>query len=184
MPGDKPNSTSSRKKVVVNQIDGGVLKGYVDSISYLGERGAEILDRDGHLQIIPLENIKGIYFVRDFEGDSGRQERKIFSSRPRLAGVWIRMIFKDNEVMEGLMANDLLAVEPSGFLVTPPDYYSNNLRVFVPRTALEAVEVLGVISDESARRTAQRTRRAVRKSPEESPQIGLFPPAADEPPAK
>jgi hypothetical protein len=91
------------------------------------------------------------------------------------------MIFKDKEVMEGLMANDLLAVEPSGFLVTPPDYYSNNVRVFVPRTALEAVEVLGVISDESARRTAQRTRRAARKPAVETRQIGLFPPADESP---
>jgi hypothetical protein len=85
------------------------------------------------------------------------------------------MTFKDNEVMEGLLSNDLLAVDASGFMVTPPDFYSNNLRVFVPKSALGAVEALGVISDESARRAAQRTRRRPAKPVAESPQIGLFP---------
>jgi hypothetical protein len=76
--------------------------------------------------------------------------------------------------MEGLMTNDLLEVDGSGFLFTPPDYYANNLRVFVPRGALGSVEVLGVISDLSARRAAQRAKRPPRKPPEESRQIGLF----------
>jgi len=179
MPVGKVSQISTRKKVVLRQLDGGIVKGYVESGSYLGPNGAEILDREGHLVTVPLETIKGIYFVRDFEGDPTRNERKVFSSRPRLSGLWIRMSFKDNEVMEGLMTNDLLAVESSGFLVTPPDFYSNNLRVFIPRTALGAVEVLGVISDESARRSAQRTRRVPRKLPEESRQIQLFPPPGE-----
>ncbi len=173
---DKPTSTPSRKKVVLRQLDGVVVKGYVDPGGFLGPEGVEVLDREGHLIVISLKAIKGIFFVRDFDGDSSRQERKVFSSRPRMSGVWIRMRFKDEEVLEGLMANDLLAVEPSGFMVTPPDFYSNNLRVFAPRTALVSVEVLGVISDESARRAAQRGRRAGAKPSEESEQIGLFPP--------
>jgi hypothetical protein len=136
--------------------------------------GAEVLDREGHVVTVPLDSIKGIYFVRDFEGDPNHQERKVFNTRPRISGIWIRMTFKDNEVMEGLMTNDLLEVDGSGFLFTPPDYYANNLRVFVPRGALGSVEVLGVISDLSARRAAQRAKRPPRKPPEESRQIGLF----------
>jgi hypothetical protein len=175
MPSEKAIQTSTRKKVVVHYLDGSMLKGYVESGSFLVPRGAEILDREGHLATIPLESVKGIYFVRDFEGHDKRQERKVFSSRPRITGIWIRMAFKDNEVMEGLLSNDLLAVDASGFMVTPPDFYSNNLRVFVPKSALGAVEALGVISDESARRAAQRTRRRPAKPAAESPQIGLFP---------
>jgi len=173
MPTEKASQTSTRKKVVVHYLDGSTLKGYVESASFLGSNGAEILDREGHLVTVPLESVKGIYFIRDFEGDARRQERKVFSSRPRITGIWIRMTFKDNEVMEGILSNDLLGLDPAGFMVTPPDFYSNNLRVFVPRAALEVVEALGVISDESARRAAQRTRRPPAKP--ESPQIGLFP---------
>jgi Family of unknown function (DUF6982) len=171
------NSSSTRKKVVVRQLNGALVKGYVDSVSFLGPGGAEVLDREGHLVNIRLEDIKGIYFVRDFEGDPNRQERKVFNTRPRVSGIWVRLTFKDNEVMEGLLANNLLEVEPQGFMITPPDFYANNLRIFVPRNALEIVEVLGVITEESARKAAQRAKRPAKKTTEASRQIGLFPPA-------
>jgi len=171
------NSSSTRKKVVVRQLDGGLVKGYVDSGSFLSSNGAEVLDREGHLITLRLDSIKGIYFVRDFEGDPSRQERKVFNTRPRVSGIWVRLNFKDSEVMEGLLVNDLLEVEPEGFMITPPDFYANNLRIFVPRNALGTVEVLGVITEESARKAAQRAKRPPKKPTEESRQIGLFPPA-------
>jgi hypothetical protein len=174
-------SSSTRKKVVVRRLDGDSIKGYVDSGSFLGPEGARVLDREGRLTSVPLENIKGIYFVRDFEGDPDRAERKVFLSRPRLSGIWIRMTFKDNEVMDGLMANNLLESHPSGFLVTPPDFSSNNLRIFVPRAALGSVEVLGVISNGSARRAIDRARRRAPKAAPEGAQISLFPPASESP---
>ena len=163
--------------MVVRQLDGGLVKGYVDPGSFLSSNGAEVLDREGHLVTISLKVIKGIYFVRDFEGDPSRQERKVFNTRPRVSGIWVRLNFKDSEILEGLLVNDLLEVEPEGFMITPPDYYANNLRIFVPRSALGAVEVLGVISEESARKAAQRAKRPPKKPAEESRQIGLFPPA-------
>jgi hypothetical protein len=172
-------SSSTRKKVVVRKLDGDSVKGYVDSGSPIGPEGARLLDRDGRLTIVPLDAIKGIYFVRDFEGDPDRPERKVFLSRPRLSGIWIRMTFKDNEVMEGLMANNLLESDSSGFLVMPPDFSSNNLKVFVPRAALGSVEVLGVISDGSARRALDRARRPRAKVADKSAQIDLFAPAGE-----
>jgi hypothetical protein len=49
--------------------------------------------------------------------------------------------------------------------VIPPDPYSNNQRVFVPRTALRSAEVLGVVGSPLRKRRA----RAAAKE-----QIGLF----------
>ena len=177
MPISPANSSSTRKKVVVRQLDGGLVKGYVDAGSFITSEGAEVLDREGHLVNISLDSIKGIYFVCDFEGDPNRQERKVFNTRPRIGGIWVRLRFKDSETMEGLLANNLLEVEPQGFMITPPDYYANNLRIFVPRNALGEVEVLGVITDESARKAAQRAKRPPKRSAGESRQIRLFPPA-------
>ena len=122
MPSSSSNSSSTRKKVVVRQLDGVLIKGFVDPGAYLTESSSEVIDREGHLLNIPLESIKGIYFVRDFEGDPNRQERKVFNTRPRISGVWIRMTFKDSEVMEGLLANELLEVEPQGFMITTPAF--------------------------------------------------------------
>ncbi|MBZ5515654.1 MAG: hypothetical protein LAN62_12600 [Acidobacteriia bacterium] len=174
-------SSSTRKKVVVRKLDGEAIKGYVDSVGCLGLRGVEVLDREGRMISVPLETIRAVYFVRDFDGGLDRSERRVFLSRPRLGGIWIRMTFKDHEVMDGIMANNLLEFDSSGFLVTPPDFTSNNVRVFVPRAALETVEVLGVISDGSARRAAGRVRRLGAKRAPEGAQFDLFPAERESP---
>jgi hypothetical protein len=83
------------------------------------------------------------------------------------------MTFKDTEVLEALLANNLLELDPLGYLVTPPDVYSNNLRIFIPRTALTGMEVLGVISDGVVRRMSQRAAQA-RIMSASGQQIGLF----------
>ena len=57
----------------------------------------------------------------------------------------MRLRFKDNEVLEGLMPADLTQTLPEGYLVNPPDQRSNTQRIFVPRTALESLTVLAVI---------------------------------------
>jgi len=165
--------SSTRKKVVVRKVDKELVKGYVDSEQFLGDESVEMLDVQGRVLTIPLDQIKGIYFVREFEGQPDRPERKIFLSRPRLAGLWVRMTFKDSEVLDGLMSENLLALQPHGFLVAPPDVYSNNLKIFVPRTALASFEVLDVISN-GARRPYRQIRRTRVPPPAASAQIGLF----------
>jgi hypothetical protein len=43
------------------------------------------------------------------------------------------------------MPNDLSLTTAEGFLINPPDLRSNVQRMFVPRTALESLNVLAVI---------------------------------------
>ena len=166
--------------MVIRKLDKGLIKGFLDPKGYLASE-IEVLDRDGRLVHIPMSEIKGVFFVRDFEGNPDRAERKVFRSRPRLAGLWVRMTFKDSEVLEALLPNNLLEVDPLGYLVTPPDVYSNNLRIFIPRTALTEMEVLGVISDGVVRRMSQRAAQA-RVTATGQQQFGLF--AATNPPEK
>jgi hypothetical protein len=168
----KNGSPSTRKRVVIRKLDKGLIKGFLDPNGYLAV-DLEVLDREGRLVHIPLSEVKGVFFVRDFDGNPDRAERKVFRSRPRLAGLWVRMTFKDKEVLEALLPNDLLETDPLGYLVTPPDVYSNNLRIFIPRTALIAMEVLGVISDGVVRRMSQRAAQA-RATATGDQQFGLF----------
>jgi hypothetical protein len=171
------NHKSTYKKVVVRRLDHGLIKGFVDSASYLGPNGVEMLDREGRTVVIPLPEIKGVFFVRDFDGNPQRSERKLFQSRPRLAGLWVQMTFKDKEVLEGLLPSDLMELSPEGFLVTPADLYSNNLKVFVPRTALSEINVLGVISDGRLKRLSQKRSGLPGGTATAERQIGLFPPS-------
>jgi len=168
----KNGPSSTRKRVVVRKLDKGLIKGFVDPNGYLASE-IEVLDRDGRLIHVPMSTVKGVFFVRDFDGNPDRAERKVFRSRPRLAGLWVRMTFKDSEVLEALLPNNLLEVDPLGYLVTPPDVYSNNLRIFIPRTALTEMEVLGVISDGVVRRMSQRAAQA-RVVATGDQQFGLF----------
>jgi hypothetical protein len=172
----KGKRSSTHKRVVIRKLDKGLVKGFVDPTTYLSSNGIEVLDRDGHLVSIPLEEVKGLFFVREFDGNPQHAERKVFHSRPRLGGLWVRMTFKDNEVLEGLVPNNLLEIGPSGFFVTPPDLYSNNLKMFIPRSALTGMQVLGVIADGRARRLSQEAGATRAKVADASRQIGLFSP--------
>jgi hypothetical protein len=98
-----------------------------------------------------LSEVKGVFFVREF-GDSESLQRKTFTSRPRTEGLWVRLRFRDGEMLEGLMPNDLTQVTPDGFFLNPPDSRSNTQRIFVPRSAVAELTVLAVIGSQARRR--------------------------------
>ncbi len=135
-------------------MDRDSIHGYVSPANFVNEGKLELLNTSGNVVAIDLKDIKGVYFVREF-GDSDTFSRKTFTSRPRTEGLWVRLKFKDNEVLEGMMPNDLSLTTAEGFLVNPPDLRSNTQRIFVPRTALESLTVLAVIG------AARRRRRGV-----------------------
>lgn len=144
---------STNKKVVIRRFDREPLAGYVNPQTYLARGGVELLSLNGKYVVVPLEEIKSVDFVREFEG-AGEPDQLVFRSRPKAAGLWVRLYFRDGEQMEGLLPNNLLLCEPAGFTVVPPNPNSRRQRVFVPRAALTQVQVLGVIG--SPRREERR----------------------------
>jgi len=129
--------------VVVRRFDRESLSGFVNPFSYLQPTSIEFLKPDGALVVLPYEEIKSVSFVRDF--DAGEEPARIFMTRPKLEGLWVRMVFRDGEVLDGVLPNNLLVWEIAGYTVTPPEPDSNNQRVFVPRAALKSIQVLGVV---------------------------------------
>ena len=121
--------------------------------------------------------MKCVYFVREFQTPF-QPERKVFFSRPKLDGLWVRLRFRDEDIMEGLIGNDLLDLLDCGVQITPPDLHGNNLRIYIPRSALlEEVKVLGVVG--AARRTPQAP--APSRNPNSSPnefKVAFFDPPA------
>jgi len=143
---------STHKKVVVRKMDRDSINGYVAPANFVHEGKLELLNTAGNVVSIDLRDIKGVYFVREF-GDSESPSRKTFTSRPRTEGLWVRIRFKDNEVMEGMMPNDLMQNTSDGYLINPPDLRSKTQRILVPRPALESLIVLAVIGATRRRRT-------------------------------
>jgi hypothetical protein len=151
---------STHKKVIVRKMDRDSVSGYVSPAQFGNEGKLELLNTAGTVIAMDLREIKGVYFVREF-GDSESLTRKTFTSRPRSEGLWVRLRFKDSEILEGLMPADLTQTTPEGFFVNPPDQRANTQRIFVPRTALESLTVLAVIGAARHQRRATEDQRQV-----------------------
>jgi hypothetical protein len=157
-------AASTTKKALVRRFDRETLQGYIHPVSFLQPEGLELLSEEGNISRIPYDEIKTIAFVREFDVPA-ELERRTFQTRPKMAGLWVNLRFRDGESLEGVMPNNLLQVEHYGFTIIPPDPYSNQQRIFAPRAALVGVEVLGVIGSPLNRRKAK---------PAPKEQIGLF----------
>lgn len=136
---------STNKKVLIARFDRESLSGFVNPQSYLLADGLELLTQEGTVSIIPYADVKLVCFVRDFQQGEPRKELRLFTTRPKMEGLWIRMRFRDGDSMDGVLSNNLLQLDSQGFSVIPPDPGFQNQRVFVPKTALSAIQVLGVV---------------------------------------
>jgi len=152
--------TSTHKKVVVRFLNRSVLRGYLNPTKIGEEETVELLTREGEQRNFTLKEVRSIYFVREF-ADDYEPERKAFLSRPKMDGLWVRLKFRDEDTIEGVVPNDLLSLLDRGVQITPPDLHGTTLRIFIPRTALTEMMVLGVVG-------------IARRKPAALPQPGLF----------
>lgn len=135
---------STHKKVVIELLEKKLLRGYLNPARLPKAEVVDLLTPEGAHEEVPLEKVRAIYFVQNLEEEI-EMERKSFLSRPKLDGLWVRLRFRDGESLEGVIPNDLLGFQDNGLQMTPPDFNSNTDRIFVPRTALTELTVLGVV---------------------------------------
>jgi hypothetical protein len=135
---------STHKKVIVELSDRKTIHGYLNPSRLQLTEPLDLLTVEGEHHSLLLKDIRAVYFVREFTVDY-EPERKAFLSRPKLDGLWVRLRFHDNEILEGIITNDLLAFLDSGVQITPPDLNGTTVRIFVPRAALAEMSVLGVV---------------------------------------
>jgi hypothetical protein len=157
-------AASTTKKAIVRRFQREPLSGFLNPVAFLQPGGVELLSAEGSIVTIPYEEVKTVSFVREFE-PVDEHERQVFQTRPKMPGLWVSLKLRDGEVMEGILPNNLLQIETHGFVVVPPDPYGNRQRVFVPRSALLSVEVLGVVGSPLKKRKAKTV---------STEQIGLF----------
>ena len=144
---------SNRKPVIVRKFSRDWFAGYAPANFGQACEELEILDLTGKVLRIGWDQVKWVCYVRDFPSasqaaDQANPERLIhkrFSVRPRASGVWLRMILADGDELEGLAANDLSLIDGVGLLLTPPDTRSNTQRIYVPRQAIQSLEVVSLI---------------------------------------
>lgn len=149
---------SARKPVIVRKFSRDWCAGYAAAEFGQQKLELEILDLTGKVVRMGWEQVKWVCYVRDFPSSSADQAnperliRKRFALRPRAAGLWLRLTLSDGDELEGLAANDRSLIDGAGLLLTPPDTRSNTQRVYVPRQAIQTVEVLSLIGAASRKR--------------------------------
>jgi hypothetical protein len=133
-------------KIVVHDKGGNVLKGTTPDflpkrplfhIAVGGIHGEEV-------KKIFMDNLKAIFFVKDFSGNRDHKETKDFSDRPA-SGKQIRVMFKDGEIVSG--HTHVLNLNQPGFFLVPADPQSNNERIFIVFSSLSTLEVDGTLVD-------------------------------------
>jgi hypothetical protein len=147
--------SAARKPVIVRKLSRDWCAGYAAANPAGEAQELELLDASGKLLRIEWSQVKWVCYVRELAAgdapggiDAVHPERLIrrhFSGRPRISGLWLRLVLQDGEELEGVAGNDRSLVDGSGLLLTPPDTRSNTQRVFVPRSAIRELTVLGVI---------------------------------------
>ena len=157
---------TTNKKVFVTRFERESVPGFVQTPGGFTEASVELLTPAGNLVQLPYQEVKAVSFIRDFESGDTWREHRSFTSRPKTTGLWVRLVFRDGDTAEGILANNLLLTEPTGYYVIPPDPTFQNQRVFVPRAALRELLVLGVIGS--------RPRRAPKPPKGESDQLTMF----------
>jgi hypothetical protein len=155
---------TARKPVIVRKLTRDWCAGYAHSdltaLSGGNPDDLEMLDAAGKLLQISWTQVKWVCFVRELTtiGISGadtvnpeRLLRRKFTTRPRMSGLWLRLVLTDGDELEGVVANDRSLIDSAGLMLTPPDTRSNTQRVFVPMSAIRELTILGVIGPSAKR---------------------------------
>lgn len=131
---------AEKQPVVVKYKEGTVLKGYTYDFYHTREIFHIEVVEDGageRVEEVIIEDLKAIFFVRTHEGKSAYEEKKVF--KKSRAGMKIFVKFQDGEVLIGTTLG--YGAERRGFFISPPDPLSNNLRVYVVKSAVKEVKV-------------------------------------------
>jgi hypothetical protein len=132
-----------QNKIVVRYQDGRVTKGFTSDFT----PGKDVF----HLVLagalpgakpsaINMQELKAVFFVKDFVGNSGYDDKKDFDPTRPVTGRKIKVVFKDGETLVGTTQG----YQPGrqGFFVFPADPQSNIERFFVVSLAAKSVSFL------------------------------------------
>jgi hypothetical protein len=141
------------QKVVAHFIDHAIVKGTSMDVDP-GKPLFHIRTEDQQSLEVSLDQLKALYFVKDFAGRPDYKEaREAKDGDSRLRGSHqVQMTFQDGEQLGGLM--NRYPPNRQFFFVLPLDPSSNNIRILVNRDAVTEIEPL---SAEKAQPTQTQT---------------------------
>lgn len=149
---DTSQDAISSDLVVVHKADGtlikGRLEGNADSTKVIPSVALpDVLhvrsETPGECFLIQTSDTKAVFFVKRHEGTPDHDEVKFFSD-VAATDLWVRIQFADGEVIEGQMENNRRLLVDPGVWLRPFDGTSNNILVYVAKSALVEFHVMAV----------------------------------------
>ena len=130
-------------KIVVRHADGTILKGYSQDFSPTAQQfhvRRDAVSGSDPGQRVMMRDLKAIFFVRDFAGNSTYEEQKKFVAGTSLSGRKMEVTFIDGEVLVGTTTG--YDAQRPGFFLFPVDGQSNNARIFIVQAVVKKVKFI------------------------------------------
>jgi hypothetical protein len=137
--------SSTAKRVVAYRFDRQPLEGVVNPATFLLPDGVELLTMEGSVEVIPYNQIKTVCFVAEPGHLDLFQSDHFFARRPRIPGLWTRFTLRDGDRIDGILPHNLADWPRQGYMATPPRASAMRQKIFIPREAIQATELQGVI---------------------------------------
>jgi hypothetical protein len=137
----KAPANSAFQKTVVRHADGKILKGYTQDFHPSRPQFSlwpSINATPKERTVVPVRQLKAVFFVRDFNGDPNYQERKSLAFQGH--GRRVEVTFTDAETILGTTLS--YRSDCQGFFVSPADPSGNNTRIYVVAKAVRRVRFL------------------------------------------
>jgi hypothetical protein len=136
-PAQNEGDAMEKNKVVARFKNGSILKG--NTSDFLPNKNQFHLETEsGDIQTVEVEQLKAIFFVRDFTGNKDHVEA--YEDDISGAGRKISVKFFDGEMIIGYTTG--YSPDRQGFYITPAEKKSNNERIFVVKSASEKIDFL------------------------------------------
>ena len=129
-------------KIVVHYLNGEVIKGFTQD--FFPNKPLfhlyPITGPTGEAIEVLMKDLKALFFVRDFNGNSQYAERKTYAEGENTLGRKLEVTFTDDELLVG----STLGYDPSrqGFFLFPADPESNNIRIFSITSSVKNIRFL------------------------------------------
>ena len=151
-------------RVVVRYTDGKTLKGTTGDFRPASPR-FHLIPADGSAVVdVRVDQLKAVFFVRDFAGSSERTKLRGFLTAPAetTQGKKVAVLFRDGELACGYTLT--FSPDRAGFFMFPSEAASNNLRIYVVTAATAEVKA-GPAAENLALRVLDKMEKAGLKAP-------------------
>jgi hypothetical protein len=121
-------------KVVIHFKDGTIKKGTTSDF-LPNKKIFHLTILDGNVDEVDVENMKALFFVKDYEGNKDRKRE--YKDVVAGGGKKVEVSFNDGETVIGYVLG--YSPDRQGFIMTPADLSGNNERIFVVQSAVNRV---------------------------------------------